>query len=65
MSTKAMVGNTLELRAPAFGKAREGLDSVDMMLSPTGERIVTVVAPEMAVDDAVDSGFAPDDGFTA
>jgi len=78
MQVEGVLGNAVELCEPAFGKAPEGFDSIDVMLSP-GELVVAVVDPEMlvkadihqpvvatpaiGVDDAVDVGFAPDDGL--
>jgi len=78
MQIEGVLGNTVELCEPPFGKTPEGFDPVDMMLSP-GELVVTVVdsevlvktdvhqpivaAPAVGVDDAVDVGFAPDDGL--
>jgi len=78
MQTEGLFGNAVELSQSAFGKAPKRLNSVDVMLSPD-ELVVTVVYPEMlvkadvhqsivaapaiGVDDAVDVGFAPDNGL--
>jgi len=78
MQVKGMFGNAVELRQPAFGKAPERLNAIDVMLS-SDEFVVAVVDPEMlvkadvhqpivatpavGVDDAVDVGLAPDNGL--
>jgi len=78
MQVEGVPGNAIELGESTFGKAPEGLDSIDMMLS-LGELVVAVVDPKMfvktdihqsvvaaptvGVDDAADVGFASDDGL--
>jgi len=48
MQIEGVFGNAVELCPPPFGNAPEGLDAVDVMLSP-GELVVTMVDPEMFV----------------
>jgi len=78
MQAEGMFGNAVELRQPAFGKAPERLNAIDVMLS-SGEFVVAVADPEMlvkadvhqpvvaasavGVDDAVDVCLAPDNGL--
>jgi|GEM_PF-1588093 len=78
MQIEGVLGNAVELRQPAFGKAPEGFDSVDVMLSPD-ELVIAMIDPEVlvkadvhqpivaapavCVDDATDVGLAPDNGL--
>jgi len=48
MQGKRVLGNPVELCQPAFGKAPEGFNRVDVMLA-SDELVVPVVDPEMLV----------------